>query len=351
MIDEKYVAEHFHLAFDAEPSLGAAQRLRSTLLEAGDTRPRQGRTMPRVHSRSIWRPTRLPALAVAAIMLLLIVNVGLVYFIPVYGSALARAPFVGSVSTPVLKYIGLDPGAINGVDDVAVANGHKLHLIGAYADPLRTLTLIEIDDQPLAVPSKTSHTYDLDATLSDQFGRQYNRVYSPGATEFEPLQPPAATIGARLTLHVTELLPTFRDGSIVSGSWDLHFVITQAPGKALPLPASVIRGDTTYTFTSAQLSGQLLKLRWLVSGGANHRAHARIAAGSFADPASSQVELWPVLVLDSGGQLVQMRTYGYTFPNGRPAEGQWEGVLPGPGRYTIGIGSGDAKVTSTIAVT
>jgi hypothetical protein len=348
MIDEKDVAERFHLAFDADPSPGAVQRLRSALLEAGDARPKPGRTMPHARLRAVWRLAQLPALAVA---LLVIANAGLVYFIPVYGSALAKLPFVGSVSAPMLKYIGLDPSAINAVDDVAVNSGHKLHLVAAYADPLRTVALIEIDDQPLAVPSKTSHTYDLDATLSDQFGHTYNRVYSPGATEFEPLQPPATRTGARLTLHVTELLPTFRDGSIVQGSWDLHFVITQAPGKALPLPASVIRGDTTYTFTSAQLSGQLLKLRWLVSGGANQRAHARGAADSFADPASSHADLWPVLVLDSGGQPVQMRTYGYSFPNGRPAEGQWEGVLPGPGRYTISIGSGDAKVTSAFAVT
>jgi hypothetical protein len=342
MIDEKDVAERFHLAFDADPSPGAVQRLRSALLEAGDARPTPGGTMPHARLRAMWRPAQLSALAVA---LLVIANAGFVYFIPVYGSALAKVPFVGSVSTPVLKYIGLDPGAINAVDDVAVDSGHKLHLVAAYADPLRTLALIEIDDQPLAVPSKTSHTYDLDATLSDQFGHTYNRVYSPGATEFEPLQPPATRTGARLTLHVTELLPTFRDGSIVQGRWDLHFVITQAVGKALPLPAPVIRGDTTYTFTSAQLGGHLLKLRWLVSGGANDRAHASIAAGS-----GPQAELWPVLVLDSGGQQVQMRTYGYSFPNGRPAEGQWDGVLPGPGRYTISIGSGDARVTFAIAV-
>ena len=66
------------------------------------------------------------------------------------------------------------------------------------------------------------------------------------------------------------------------------------------------------------------ELRWLVSGGANDRAHASIAAGNPASPGSGpQAELWPVLVLDSGGQPVQMRTYGYSFPNGRPAEGQW----------------------------
>lgn len=349
MIDGNDVTERFHLAFDADPSSGAAQRLRLALLKADDARPRPTHTMPRTRSRTVRRLAQLPALAVA---ILVIANAGLVYFIPVYGSALAKVPFLGSVSAPVLKYIGLDPSAIIAVDDVAVDSGHKLHLVAAHADPLRTLALIEIDDQPLAVPSKASRTFDLDATLIDQFGHTYSRVYSPGVTEFQPLQPPATWTGARLTLHVTELLPTFRDGSIVQGSWDLHFVIIQAGGKALPLPAPLTRGDTTYTFTSAQLSGQLLKLRWLVSGGANNRAHASIKACNRPSPrVCPSAELWPVLVLDSEGQPVQMRTFGYSLPDGRPAEGQWEGVLPGPGRYTIRIGSGDAGVTSEIAVT
>ncbi len=46
MIDEKDVAERFHSAFEAQPSAGAAQRLRSAFREAQGARPIRPRAMP-----------------------------------------------------------------------------------------------------------------------------------------------------------------------------------------------------------------------------------------------------------------------------------------------------------------
>jgi photosystem II stability/assembly factor-like uncharacterized protein len=46
MIDDKDVSARFHLAFDAQPSPGAAERLRSSLLAADRARGKVSRTMP-----------------------------------------------------------------------------------------------------------------------------------------------------------------------------------------------------------------------------------------------------------------------------------------------------------------
>ncbi len=68
MIDEKDVAERFHSAFDAQPSAGAAQRLRSAFLEAQGARPIKPRGMPHgIHlSLRIMAALALIAVVIAA---------------------------------------------------------------------------------------------------------------------------------------------------------------------------------------------------------------------------------------------------------------------------------------------
>lgn len=62
-----------------------------------------------------------------------------------------------------------------------------------------------------------------------------------------------------------------------------------------------------------------------------------------------EADFWPV-VTDANGNRVQIRDFGTTWPKGKPAEGSWNGVLPGPGTYTIGFGKDGGGETRTIVV-
>jgi len=108
---------------------------------------------------------------------LVAINLGAVYYFPRYGQALADAPGLGVLSRPVLRATGLTGANVTQVDSVAVSSGHKLHLVAGYADPLRTLLFVEVDDEKLVPASKTSHTYFIDGFLTVQFGHVYHQLY------------------------------------------------------------------------------------------------------------------------------------------------------------------------------
>lgn len=303
------------------------------------TRAERSSPPSRVHGRLGVRASMVAAVIAAFVG----GNGAVAYLVPGYGRAIASAPLIGTVSGPVLNYLGLNRSAVSPVEDVAVSSGHKLHIVGAYSDPLRTVALVEIDDQPLQVPSKTSRTYELDGYLTDQFGHAYHAVYSGGlGAQFEPLQFPATRTGAQLTLHVTQLLPTFESGMRISGDWQLHFTVKQDRGTAIPLPAPISRDGTTYVFTSAHASGSLLELRWLVTGTANQQMHALIDgpapyAAFNQELLTQQARFWPV-VTAADGSRVNAQDFGTTFPKGKPAEGLMHVVLPGPGTYVVAFG-------------
>ena len=69
-------------------------------------------------------------------------------------------------------------------------------------------------------------------------------------------------------------MPTGYGDSTVKGDWRLTFTLTQQPGRLLDLPAPPQVGDTTYTFTRMQVSGDLFELNWSITGGAATRMRA-----------------------------------------------------------------------------
>lgn len=300
------------------------------------------------HARSYRRLAVRASMAAAILGAIVAGNGAFAYFVPNYGRALASAPLIGTVSGPVLSYLGLNRSTVSAVDDVAVSSGHRLHVVGAYADPVRTVALVEVDDQPLQVPSKSSRTYELIGYLTDQFGHTYSGAYSAGlGAQFEPLRSPATRTGAQLTLHVTQLVPQFAGGTTVSGDWQLHFTVIQESGTAVALPAPISRDGTTYVFTSARVSGHHLELRWLVSGTANQQIHSLIDGHSATNPAPDglinqerllqEASFWPV-VRAADGSRVSPRDFGTSFAKGKPAEGVLNVVFPAPGTYTVAFG-------------
>lgn len=293
---------------------------------------------------------RRTAVALETIALVLAGNAAAAYFVPRYADALASTPVVSSVSAPLLRYVGLDASSVTPVSDAAVSSGHELRLIGAYADPARTLVLIQFDGKAWTPPTKTTESYQVEASLSDQFGRVYRGTGSSEGAEFQPLMPPASSTGARLTMHVSALLDTL-NGQGVAGDWTLHFTLIESPGQSIELPKQVTYEGTTYTFISASRSGSLIRLRWLVTGTASIQAQALIAAGpgSFPTPddairawqAMHQRWLEPSATDADGHSLMSARegdVWGYEFPKDAPLQGDMNLTIPKPGRYILAFG-------------
>ena len=122
----------------------------------------------------------------------------------------------------------------------------------------------------------------------------------------------------------------------------------QVRGRPLPVPAPVTAGGVTYTVTSVQVAGNVLKIDWRASG----RPVDEFGAAAYpAQPpsdrraASNRFELFLMqylqpAVLDSAGNQVQGNGGGGGLPRTRPFvwQGQTIGLIPGSGQYTLELG-------------
>lgn len=291
-------------------------------------------------------PSRVAATLAVLLAVAVAANAGATYFAPAYGQALADGP-AGVIAEPLLHASGLTAGAVTPVDQSVTSAGHTIRLVAAYADGLQTAVFLQVDGQPLAVPSPpfgkvAADKYLADTTLTDQFGRQYPSRGGSGTswTVFEPLAGPAATVGGRLTLHVGRLTAT-RQGDPsggpdpraphVDGNWTFHFVLVARPSHDLPLPTPIRLGDTTYTFISVRAATTLV-VHIRVSGGAVSRWNAdaqRLGPGLRRDLADDYfVELY-----DRAGRP---QREGFGERGGDTIDLSW--FLAGPGHYRLHLG-------------
>jgi hypothetical protein len=290
------------------------------------------------------------ALGAGLIAALLAANAVGTYFVPRYGQALANAPFLGAASGPILRSVGLDGSSLTELSGSTTSNGHTLQLVSGYADSVRTVVFVQVDGRPLEAPSKTSYGFYLHGTLSDQFGHTYHQVFGGAqgaASSFEPMVWPATATGARLTLHVTALMPTGYGDSTVKGDWSLTFTLTQQPGRLLDLPAPLQVGDTTYTFTRMQVSGDLFELNWSITGGAATRMDALVDGYYGRNPApppavqekirEAGAQLVPTL-LGPNGTSANFLEWGWELPRRQPARGNLKATIPVHGRWVIRLG-------------
>jgi|ERR1700730_15160743 len=285
------------------------------------------------------RASRRIAAAALALGLIGALNLGGVYFFPRYGTALANTPLVGGVSRSILGSAGLVTADTSAMNDASTSNGHTLRLVGAYADGLQTVFLIQIDNDTLATagpPSKADHFLVVgDATLTDQFGRDYPRGGTPSGDQrpvvFGPLSWPAAENGARLTLHAASL---FNVGAVgeqrVDGDWTLHATLFQHPAHVIPLPAPIHLAGNTYTFTSIK-SSTVLELRWTVTGPELTRAWSTGDKG----PGTATRQYLPLLT----GVCENSSAGGFTLdPSTNVMSGAITTILRSPGECTIQFG-------------
>jgi hypothetical protein len=313
------------------------------------------------------RPRRTAAMLAAALLVVLVGNIAVAYYIPRYERALAGTPLLGDISRPFLTLIGGEERNATRVDDVSISSGHTVRLVAGYADGLRTVLFIEVDGKGLAGDPKAfgRQTGDYGVgfdglSLTDQFGFRYVMDRPSGSgdygpLEFPPLNLPASVAGARLTLHVANLVELWHETAElghyvqVPGDWNLHVTLVQDPVHSLPLPSALKTSDAVYTFTSVQATRTEVIIHWTVSGAPNDELHRLLNLPGCPCPDDKQsMELmhgyfWPQL-FDADGHLMQIHDFGTAFPEGKPAEGVITAYIPGPGRYRIQLG--DALVTN-----
>lgn len=267
-------------------------------------------------------------------------NLGIAYYFPRYGVALANAPIVGGVSQTLLSSAGLVTADVSAASDVSTSSGHTLRLMGAYADGLQTVFLVQIDNQSLATAGwgnkKSTFLVARDMDLTDQFGHIYEvstaGQFPQGVEVFKPLVSPAAGNGARLTLTVRSL-GNVGTGEPVYGNWTLHATVFQHASHTIPAPTPLTLAGNIFTFESIR-SSTILDIRWKVTGPSVAQAWSAQDKGSFASlsPFIPTLVGCPVASYGSG------TGYGYN-PSTRTMSSELRYTLTAPGTCVIRFGS------------
>jgi hypothetical protein len=311
-----------------------------------DRRNRPNDDSPRAKRQKLL-PRRFRTLSlrvgVAALVLAMIgaVNLGIAYYYPRYGVALANAPIVGGVSQTLLSSAGLVTADIAAVSDVSTSNGHTLRLMGAYADGLQTVFLVQIDNQSLATAGwgnkKSTFLVARDMDLIDQFGHTYevskSGQFPQGVEVFQPLVSPAAENGARLTLNI-RVLGNVGTGEAISGNWALRATVFEHPSHVIPVPRPITLAGNTFTFESIR-SSTILYVKWNVTGPSVVQAWEAGDKGSFSSlsPFIPTLVGCPTAPYGSGA--------GYEFdPSTKTMSSELRYTLTGHGTCVIRFGSG-----------
>jgi hypothetical protein len=337
-IDARLRALPATLTVNPEDSRALAQILELRIPAQAAARPRSTRT----------RLVRLGAVATCIVAVLLL-NVVAAYYAPTYSRVLADAPGIGGPSGKILAAFGLNSSKVTVFNDVSTSSSHALRLTAGFADGLRTVLFVSIDgrgvtDNPKGFGMNPGDYGLRDYTVTDQFGHSYqdNLVSTPNLLSLQPLAWPASKVGARLTLHVTSLMPMWlRGDSSVPGDWTLHATLVSEPAHTLALPAPVHTPNANYTFTSIRSSTTTLIIHWTVTGPVldeEMKLRPTNVPGGTQEPSYQvlmQAYFWPT-ISDASGQPVLLEEWGTTFTN--PATSELTAFIPGPGRYRIQLG-------------
>jgi hypothetical protein len=289
--------------------------------------------------------------AVAATLLaVLLVNIVAAYFAPRYAQALADTPGVGPISGRMLHTVGLGGGDMTVFGDSATSSGHTLKLEGGFVDGLRMVLFVSIDGKGLDGNPKGygmnvgdwGLSYD-DFTLTDQFGHTYapNLVGGSNVVQFMPLVWPASEVGARLTFHVTGIVPQWEKPpwKTLAGDWTLRATLVSGQANTLPVPAPVHTDNATYTFTGIAAAGRTLIVHVKITGPI-----------TYVPPATSPnqgLDVFQPAVYDAAGDEMQLEEFGVEWPRqlGNAMSGEMTAYITGPGHYRIVIAGQDRWIT------
>jgi hypothetical protein len=323
---------------DATHSVESLQdRLTSLTAAIPPELPQRARTRALGVRRSgllVLRRPRRPVLVALVGLVVAALNVPALYLVPVYAGAVGQLPGVSTF----LQWSGLGATDVSTIDAGSEHDGVRVHVSAGYADENHTVLVFDCRVLSGAAGAVNGPTPTL--TLTDQFGHAYalrqagfgekGRAVTtsdvvPGYASFDPLTGAAASVGARLTLHVAGLhaMPASAatGGADIPGSWDVTFTLQRHPAVHLQWAQAALPG-ATYTFTSVTVTGSThVEIAWEAKGpavtAANEKSFAvhRNAQGPAAPdgataPATSQVDpmvpLRPLLpqLVDAQGNAV-----------------------------------------------
>lgn len=202
----------------------------------------------------------LPAIAVLLVAILPLAW-GFLYFSPATAAALADVGGPKGFSTAILEGVGLGTGnSVTAQSSSASGPTFRVTLVGAYADPIRTVILFNI--------SPASITFS--ATLRDQFGINYDLRSGQGdlrtgdnAYEFAPASWLTARTGMRFTLDVREVPLGF---SVPGQPATVRGVVLVNSGHELGAPAPGPLGQGYMSFRDLRYAGRVLAFDAEVSG-------------------------------------------------------------------------------------
>jgi hypothetical protein len=183
------------------------------------------------------------------------------YFSPATAAALADAGPAG-FSREILDNFGLGTENITAQNSSATSSRYTVHLVGAYADSIRTVVLLKMDPGGFIASLPQ---------LSDQFGTSYHGSNGEGnllsgdqVMSFEPASWLASGAGMRFTLTFNEIY--LLDGRRVAGSWTVKGVVLLKSGKMLQSPPSGALGSGAVTFTEVRYVGRVVSIQAEVRG-------------------------------------------------------------------------------------
>ncbi|GAC1472112.1 MAG: hypothetical protein PVS3B2_01640 [Candidatus Dormibacteraceae bacterium] len=275
--------------------------------------PDPGRVTAMVMSRAAGprrrHVARAFAIGVATVALMAVV----LYFVPAADVVLADTP----IARELLRDAGLlgAGNRVTSVGAVSTSSGYRLELVGAYADSARTVLLVHTEPAVWLWGSGSG----TDLEITDQFGRHYrlksgtgNGLTGDSILDFEPLAWPDAIIGARITLHLTSVVPftctgspavdpaglKCTQGSPVAGSWTLPATLGVDDGTDLALPAPAKLGPAGFRFTSVRATPATITVDFEITGVTWDELNRRIPDGRKGTP------VFTIHLLDATGDIV-----------------------------------------------
>ncbi|HEX2647683.1 MAG TPA: hypothetical protein VHO95_10675, partial [Candidatus Dormibacteraeota bacterium] len=267
------------------------------------------------------------------------------YFVPAADLSLANTPVAGDL----LREAGLvgAPERVTFIGAVSTSSGYRLELVAAYADSSRTVLLMR--------SSPASVAADQVLQITDQFGRSYQLQYGYTNTEtgdmifqFEPLNWPDPTTGARITLHISNLGSAGDPQTRIQGSWTLSAVLRVDQPTHLPLPGAGTLGPAQFQFTSVTYTPASIVVDIDISGVNMSDVHAVLPDGGKGTP------ILGIELFDPKGQTVggsyDLYGPGTLTRNATGVHVHFIGYRTGPGAYRLHVRYGHDEFDRTLTI-
>jgi hypothetical protein len=252
-------------------------------------------------------------------------------------SPLSYLPFVGSVAwATVLQQVALRP--VSGGDRHPLLRSYARFLQAHWA-PVGALVLIVVLARfPLPAVLKSDAVLNpahYVPTATDSRTQFIDCLRAYGVNLAQDANTKTAQIPEGLANRCSNIINTYPD---------------QVRGRPLPVPAPVTDGGVTYTVTSMQIAGRLLKISWRASGAPiddfGRTAYPAKPPSGLQDPGFQMLLLQrrylDASVFDGAGAREQGAAGGGggTLPRTQPYAwyGQTNAYVTGPGQYTLQFG-------------